>query len=65
MFVLRKLLMPPPLEQPRPFGAANDERSISDSSVNVTAWQWTSGLRWIWVFGYLESTARWGDDAAI
>ena len=29
--------MPPPLEQPRPFGAANDERSLSDISVNVTA----------------------------
>lgn len=29
--------MPPPLGQPRPFGAANDERCVSDRSVNVTA----------------------------
>ena len=35
------LVMPPPLEQPRPFGAANDDGGcISDSNVNVTAWQW-------------------------
>ena len=54
--------MPPPLGQPRPFCAANYDRSISDSNVNVTAWQWISGLRWIWVS---RKYSQMGGDAAI